>query len=235
LIHKILELNPGLNQRQISEKTGLDRKTIRKHLGKMQDRSLAEKIGAGYFLAGGSSDKLNSLVKKAFRENFLGEHNILFVRNVAGCYTIVDPDKSHFLFQDLFESKVKRFKDDGLWLDEILVYAIRYGFVSRRVYSKKRRKIDRELLRRGWRRCFGNTRLLVFACAISPPDFLRYLSSPRGISWATRVLETKWNSIMNEVAKRSVAKTNRSALQRLREECERRGGLVELTQRTNRD
>lgn len=213
MIHKTLESNPGFNVSQISEKTGLDRRTVRKHLGKMQDKSLVDKIGAGYFLAGGSSAELNNLVRKAIRENFLGEHNILFVRNVAGCYTIVDPDESHFMFQDLFEPKVNRFKEDGLWLDEILVYAIRYGLVSRRVYSKKEKTIDRGLLRKGWKRCFGDTRLLVFAYAISPPDFLRYLASPRGMSWATRFLETRWDSIMKEVAERPVPKTERAAFQ----------------------
>lgn len=218
VVRKILESNPGLNVSQIAEIAALDRKTIRRHLGEMQDKSSVEKVGAGYFLASGSSDKLNNLVRKAFRENLIGEHNILFARNIAGCYSIVDPQKSHFVFQDLFESKVKRFKDDGLWLDEILAYAITHGFVTGRVYSKKEKTINKKLLREGWEHCFRDTRLLVFAYAISPPDFLRYLLSPRGISWVTRVLETKWDSIMKEVTERPVPKTARRALQWIRNE-----------------
>jgi hypothetical protein len=184
----------------------------------MQDKSLVKKISAGYFLASGTSDELNNLVKKAFRESFLGEHNILFARNIAGCYSIVDPQKSHFVFQDLFESKVIRFMDDGLWLDEILAYAIRHGFVSGRVYSKKEKTINKKLLREGWERCFRDTRLLVFAYAISPPDFLSFLLSPRGISWARRILETNLDSIMKEVNESPVPEHARRALRSIKNE-----------------
>jgi len=218
VVRKILESNPGLNVSQIAEIAALDRKTIRKHLGEMQAKSSVEKVGAGYFLASGASDELNSLVKKAFREGLVNAHNVLFARNTAGCYSIVDPGESRFRFLDWFESKVIRFKDDDLWLDEILTYAIRYGFVSRRVHSKKEKRIDRKLLRKGWEQCFGDTRLLVFAYAISPQDFLRFLLSPRGVSWATRVLERKWDSIMKEVTERPAPKTARPALQWIKNE-----------------
>ena len=201
LIRKILASNPGLNVSQIAEIAALDRKTIRKHLGEMQDKSLAKKIGADYFLASGTSDELNNLVKKTFREGFLNAHNVLFARNIAGCYSITDPDESRYDFQNLFESKVVRFILDGLWLDEILADAIRLGFVSDQVYSEK--GIDQELLRKGWKLCFGDTRLIVFAYAISPPDFLSYLQSKRGKSWAEGVLEARWDWIMKKVAESS--------------------------------
>jgi hypothetical protein len=217
LILKTIESEPGLRNVQISARTGLGRRIVRKHLWNLQARGKVAKVGAGYFLAGGSSGELNELFRKAIRENYMVERNMTFARNVAGCYTVVDPDKRHHVFEDLFERKVHRFIESGFWLDEILAYAIRYGFIARRTRSKEK-TINRKLLRQGWERCFGDTRLLVFAYAISPPDFLSFLLSPRGISWATRVLETKWESIMKEVDERPVPEHARRALRSIKNE-----------------
>lgn len=200
LIRNTLASNPELNVSQISEKTQLDRRTIRKHLVNLQRQGAVMNYGAGYFLVDGSSDELHSSVGKAFKEISITRINIPFVRNAAACYTIVDPDKSRYAFEDLFESKLNQFLESGFWLDEILAYAMRRGFLSSRAYSKEKKKpIDTRLLREVWQRCFGDTRLLVFACAVSPPELLRFLTSVRGNSWSTRFLRHKWDSIMREV------------------------------------
>jgi len=116
---------------------------------------------------------------------------------VAGCYTVTSPVKSRNLFIDLFQQQVNRFIDSGYWLDDILEYMLGYELVSSQVYSKEN-GINKKMLREGWERCFGNTRLLVLAHAISPPDFLHYIMSPHGITWATNVLSDKWDSIMSK-------------------------------------
>ena len=221
LILKTIELDPGLNKSQISAKTDLTRRIVRNHLVKLQDKGRVEQIGGGFFLAGASSAELNESVVKAVRRNAITPWDIPFVRNVAGCYCLVNPGKDLNVFHDLFRARVYEFRESGFWLQEILVHAIRYGFLSRRVYSKKERRINRRLLRKGWERCFGDAKLLFFAYAISPPDFLRYLSSPRGISWAERIVETMWDSIMDEVNRNPVSRTARTALQMSRD------GMVE--------
>ena len=139
LILKTIESEPGLRNIQISAKTGVGRRIVRKHLWNLQNRGKVAKVGAGFFLAGGSSDELNELVRKAIRENYIVERNITFARNVAGCYTVVDPDRRHHAFEDLFERKVRRFIESGFWLDEILAHAIRYGFVAGRIARRRTR------------------------------------------------------------------------------------------------
>lgn len=203
MIRDTLASNPELNVSQIAEKTRLDRRTVRKHLVKLQRQGAVMNRGARYLLVGASSDELHSSVRKAFKEISMTERNIPFVRNAAACYTIVDPDKSRHVFEDLFESRMNQFLESGFWLDEILAYGIRRGFLSSKVYSKEKKKpIDARLLKEGWQRCFGDTRLLVFACAVSPPELLRFLTSVRGNSWSTRFLSHKWDSIMREVARK---------------------------------
>ena len=59
--------------------------------------------------------------------------------------------------------------------------------------------------------------MLVLAYAVSPPDFLEYLMSRHGTSWATNVLEKKWDSIMNEVAKRPRSELDIAALSEIRQ------------------
>jgi hypothetical protein len=114
---------------------------------------------------------------------------------------------------------VHRFIDSGFWLDEILAYAISYRFISHKVYSKKKGTIDKGLLRKGWENCFGDMELLIFACAISPPEFLRFLASPRGASWAARILGKNWDSIMKVGEKpRSKAEIRAEQLIRSQEE-----------------
>ena len=146
----------------------------------------------------------------------MADWNIRFAKNVAGCYTVVEPNKRQYAFHDLFKARVDQFVESRFWLDEIITYAIRHGLLSSEVYTKDSKTMNRKLLTKGWGRCFSDTRLLVFAYAISPPDLLRYLLSPRGTSWATRFLETNWDSIMREVAKRRVPKTQRLALQSIK-------------------
>jgi hypothetical protein len=214
-ILRIIESEPGLRIGQMARKAKLGRRIVREHLWNLQEQEKVTQVGAGYFLAGVSSAELNELVKKMVREGSIVQWNIRFDRNVAGCYTFVDPEKKLHVFDDLFFERAKEFLEGGFWLDEILVYAIRNGLVSRRVHSHGKKTIDKRLLRKGWESCFGDTRVLIFAYAISPPRFLHYLLSPRGIAWATRFLENRWDSIMREVAERPVPRTKRLALHML--------------------
>ena len=194
------------------------RKTVAEHVNALwadPKESVARVVG-GYYLIDSSSNRLNASVRKFVRKKNLVEWNISPARNLAGCYTITDPAKSHYLFFELFQQQVKEFIESGYWLEDILEHMLRYKLVSSEVYSKET-GLDKKMLREGWERCFGNTRLLVLACATSPPDFLEYLMSRHGTSWATHFLEKKWDSIMNEIAKRPRSELGIAALSSIRQ------------------
>ena len=193
-------------------------KTVAEHLNALwayPKESVARVVG-GYYFIDSSSTRLNASVRKSVRKKNLVEWNISVARNLAGCYTITDPAKSHYLFFELFQQQVKEFRESGYWLKDILEHMLRYKLVSSEVYSKEN-GLDKKMLREGWERCFGNTRLLVLAYAVSPPDFLEYLMSPHGTSWATHFLEKKWDSIMNEIAKRPRSELGIAALSSIRQ------------------
>jgi hypothetical protein len=196
------------------------RKIVGNHLNAMygDPKKAVARVGGGYYIVDSSSTQLNASVRKVLRKkkNWF-DWNISLARNLAGCYTITDPAKSHYLFFDLFQQQVKEFIESGYWLEDILAYMIRYDLISTEVYSKEN-GLDKKMLREGWERCFENTRLLVLACAISPPDFLEYMMSRHGTSWVTNVLEKKWDSIMNEVAKRPRSELGIAALFKIRQE-----------------
>jgi len=194
------------------------RKIVGNHLNAMcgDPEKAVARVGGGYYIVDSSSTQLNASVRKVLRKKNWFDWNISFARNLAGCYTITDPAKSHHLFIDLFEQQVKRFHGSGYWLKDILAYMIRYNLISSEVYSKEN-GLDKKMLREGWERCFGNTRLLVLAYAVSPPDFLEYLMSRHGASWVTKVLEKRWDSIMGEVAKRPRSEHDIAALSSIRQ------------------
>ena len=114
---KRIESEPGLRNIKISAKTGVGERIVRTDLWNPAEPRKVAKVGAGFFLAGGSSDELNELVRKAIRDNYIVERNMTPARNVAGCYTVVDTDRRHHAFEDLFELKVCRFIESGFWLD----------------------------------------------------------------------------------------------------------------------
>jgi hypothetical protein len=178
------------------------RKKVGEHVNALwadPEESVA-KVGGRYYVVDSSSTELNASVRRVLRKKNLIDWNISLARNLAGCYTATDPAKSHNPFHRLFEEQVKRFIESGYWLDDILAYMITNNLISSEVYSKEN-GINKKMLREGWESCFRNTRLLLLAYAISPPDFLEYMMSRHGISWATNILEKKWDSIMNMVAK----------------------------------
>ena len=195
------------------------RKIVGDHLNAMctDHRTNVAKIGGGYYIVDSSSSQLNASVREVLQQKKnLVDWNISLARNLAGCYTVTDPAKSHGLFFDLFQQRVNEFIERGYWLKDILAYMIRYDLISSEVYSKQN-GLDRKMLREGWKRCFGNTRLLVLAYAVSPPDFLEYMMSPHGNSWATNFLDKKWDSIMNKVKKRPRSEFEMAALSAIRE------------------
>ena len=229
MIREIVGANPGLNVSQIARKLAQfkpsertltigkePRITVRKHLNAMlKDREVARFAGV-YFLSGGYSTELNNWVKTVLRRNFIADCNIPFAPNVAGCYLVSDPDFSHNPLIGLFEPLVERFAKSCFWLEDILTYAIGGGLMSARVYSNENGMIDKKKLMQGWNRCFGNTRLIVLAYAISPPELLSYITSDRGQSWATDILGQKWEAIVQ------AAKRRRSKLRALAESEARR-------------
>jgi hypothetical protein len=195
------------------------RKKVGEHLNALwaDPKESVARVGGGYYLIDSSSTRLNASVRKFVRKKNLVEWNISPARNLAGCYTITDPAKSHYLFFDLFQQQVKEFIfESRYWLEDILEHMLRHKLVSSEVYSKEN-GLDKKMLREGWQRCFGNTRLLVLAYAVSPPDFLDYLMSPHGNSWATNFLEKKWDSIMNEAARRPRSELGMAALSKVRQ------------------
>lgn len=194
------------------------RKSVGEHLSELcaDPETQVAKIGGRYYIVDSSSSQLNASVKAALqrKENML-EYNISPARNLAGCYAITDPASSGGLFMELFEQQARKFIDTGYWLEDILAYMIRYKLFSNDVYSKEN-GLDKRMLREGWERCFGNTRLLVFVCAVSPPDFLDYMMSRHGSRWAAGFLEKRWDSIIEKAAKSPASEIEVAALSAIR-------------------
>jgi hypothetical protein len=194
------------------------RKSVGEHLSEFcaDPKTQVAKIGGRYYVVDYSSSHLNKSVKAVLQPkgNML-EYNISPARNLAGSYAITDPADSCGLFTDLFEQQVKKFIDCGYWLEDILEYMIRYELISKDAYSKEN-GLDKRMLRESWERCFGNTRLVVFASAISPPDFLDYMMSPHGSRWTSNILEKKWDSIMERAAKNPPSKFGVAAQSEIR-------------------
>ena len=195
------------------------RKSVGEHLSELcsDHKTQVAKIGGGYYIVDSSSTQLNASVRAVLQQkkNMI-EYNISPARNVAGCYTFTDPASAGGLFIDLFEQQVRKFIDSGYWLEDILAHMIRYNLFSNGVYSKEN-GLDRRTLRESWERCFGNTRLLVLACAISPPDFLDYMMSRHGNRWTACFLEKKWDSIIEKTTKNPASEFEVTALSATRE------------------
>jgi hypothetical protein len=194
------------------------RKSVGEHLSELcaDPKTQVARIGGRYYIVDSSSTQLNASVRQVLQKKNMIEYNISPARNVAGCYTFTDPLSSAGLFIDLFNQQVERFIDSGYWLEDILAHMVRYNLFSNGVYSKEN-GLDKRTLRDGWERCFGNTRLLVLTCAISPPDFLDYMLSRHGNRWAMSFLEKRWDAIMEKAAKNPASELEAMALSVLRE------------------
>jgi hypothetical protein len=202
IIWETVKANPELNVTQIAKITHLQRRIVRKHLNHIRERGEIDKIGAGYVLVPPISIELNDLTHKTLATNSCEDWNPIFPHNVAGAYVFSEPDKSHNLYRYLFDPIVETFFKDGFWIDNILAYAISWRRLRKNVVSKGLQpEMNVKLLKRGWRACFGDSKLFIVAFAFSPPHFLDYLTTPAGQKWLTRHLTSNWNSVLGQVKK----------------------------------
>jgi len=90
------------------------------------------------------------------------------------------------------------------WLNDILRDAIANEHLSEKVFSQRRNgraHINMDLLEKGWKSYFGDTKLFTLTFAFSPPEVLEFLKSPVGRNLATKYLQNKWNKISEDVEK----------------------------------
>jgi hypothetical protein len=168
-------------------------------LEEMLESGEVEKIGLGYVLVPPPDmRRLNELgrsVRKVLSQKFDTEWIFPYALNIAGCYLVSDPDRSHEELVGFFEPLVKKFQRSMFWLDDLLVYAIEKRNLSPNV-------LDTGKLQEVWNACFGSSNLIVFAFAIRPPELLSFLTSGVGRSWSTRYLEEHKDSILRRVEER---------------------------------
>jgi len=188
---------------------GKSRDTVRKHLYAMLSDGEVEKIGQGYFVRQSPvsvepNKAVTQLLSDSLSRNSFEEWRSPLAHNVASCRIASDPAWSHHELADLFAVQTRRFTRSLFWLDDILEDAIVRERLSDDVYSERmgaRNSIDMDLLEKGWKSYFGNTKLFSVTFAISPPEFLNFLKSPIGHNLAIRHLKRTWNWILENVEK----------------------------------
>jgi hypothetical protein len=191
-----------INRERKLSKGATTRKTVRKHLKRMVRQGKTMKHIGLYGPAAsvsGPSYKLNALVRRtlsrALRSKKVLELNFRFANDVAACYLATRPSLPRNLEipTAVFELQAVRFARQMFWLEEIVSDALRRGHLSKEVCSGG--KIDPDLLRRGLKRSFADTKLLVLLFALDLRQLLAYLKTPAGEAMAKRLLEDKWKSI----------------------------------------
>ena len=227
LIFYVIQNNPGFNVSQITERVfetrdewlGLPghhaetasrtfpkgkptRKTIRKHLQEMLELGKIVQVSDGYVSASmyipEASAELNERVRKLLSSQDPEKWNFTHAGDVAACYISSDPALSHQRFQDLFTLQPARFRNSSFWLDDILREAIIDKHLSNRAYSKEANLIDTKMVRKGWSKYFGDCELFVFSIAISPPKFLKFLTTHPSRALVANHLQNRWDSIVKE-------------------------------------
>lgn len=176
------------------------RKTVRKHIRQMLIAGEVLSVG-GLFVspsdyANKEASELNRSIRRILSKSPCEPWNFGYAGSAAGCYIFSQPAYSHQRFQDLLDLEIEQFKDSLFWLDEILRYAISIGKLSPRTYSNN--EMDMALLKEGWGKCFGETKLLVFAMALSPPKFLEFLTTNPGRALMTHRLKESWQGIVEK-------------------------------------
>lgn len=176
------------------------RKTVSKHLKEMLDHGWVVTIGGLYVSTRKYIETNSTNLNQAVRQLILSQEpekwNFTHAAPAAGCYIFSDPPGAHRRFQDLLNRQQIRFRDSLFWLDDVLRYAISTGALSTDVYSKH--QLDVRLLKKGWKGCFSNTKLVILAFAFSPQEFLEFLTTPPGKSLAEIRLDKNWDEIKSQ-------------------------------------
>jgi hypothetical protein len=176
---------------------GQSRRTVRKHLKDLLSLGLVTKIGIEYYATEPiQSSQLDERVSKSLTE---GTHYDWFFPSQASlglCRISVDPPQYLHRFDDLFNAQLQRLTRKLFFFDDILVDGIGKGFFSRRTFQKNSLKLD--LLKEGWTKYFQDTKMVVLSVALSPSDFVKFLTTASGLDLANRILDRQWLDIVDQ-------------------------------------
>jgi len=216
LIKEVLKRFPWSNVTELAEQgtelkkrwragvlpTGkLERKTVREHLRRLQREKVILKIDRQYALVEtylGPPSLLNKEVKSALRNDRFAQLDFAFGKNAAGGYMTTRPELSNGrrLVSGLWEHEAIRFAKGFFGLETLITYAIRQGDLSSRIRSESR--IDMAALREWLERSLNDLDLFIFSFAVDVRQLLSYLSTPHGERLAIRILERRWDTIMQQ-------------------------------------
>lgn len=122
------------------------------------------------------------------------------LENAAIFRTYVNPAKFRNRFDDFFGEHLKDFKNNMFYLDQILERALAAG-LSPKFYNRTTGSINMRLLREGWARYFEDTKTMVWAYAINPAEFLRFIETT-GQEYMKKRLAANWDNILARGKKR---------------------------------
>lgn len=161
-----------------------------------------EKIGERYVLLDSPqlmvSKELEDEVNTYFAKRSITDWTFTYAPNTLGWFLWSEVATPHE-FPYLFESQVKRFEESFFWFGDILSYGISRNLFSEKLYLTKTNDIDIDLLEKGWKKCFGNEELVIFALAVKPKRLLNFLTSSLGKALAVRYLRNHWDGIVDDV------------------------------------
>ncbi len=156
-------------------------------------------MGGRYVLTeslSGPSYALNRKVEHSLRNDPIEELDFAFVSNVAGCYMITNPElsKGRGVVSGLWEREAIRFARGLFGLETLVTYALKQGYLSNKVRRKS--GIDMAALREGLKRSLHDLEFFILSFAVDVPQLLSYLFTPSGEMMANRILDRKWDAII---------------------------------------
>lgn len=225
-VRRIVESNPsGLNIKQIAERlpearteivneiisrpppvpvqwhienlpqVGKSRKTVRKYLNELMKSTIVKKVGILYYPnKPTSSARFKDLIDTLLTSD--NHQDWTFAPDVAIYRTYIDPREYRNRIDDFFNSHIPRFANSLYFLDQIVEDAIGSGQLSERVLIPTKKSINMQLLKEGWSRYFGATKLFILAYAVSPPELLKFLETEEGSKLAEEILADRWDDIL---------------------------------------
>ena len=158
-------------------------------------QTLAAEVGLSFKPYG-----LTTRLGGTFRSvSFPGAHNVAF------CRTIIDARDD---LEDFFFYQRPKFSGTMFFLGELLVHAIGAGKMRPEVYdpTKQPYGINIRLLRRGWVRYFGKTRMFAVTYVVNPTKLLKYIATSEGRWRAEKYLSHRWDSIVLEAREQAKKK-----------------------------
>ena len=219
-LKKFLELNPHIsNAKEWKRPSASSRDTARKHVYELLAAEKIMKVDQGYCACESSgtgerktsSTEFGDAVSKLLSDSLASKTNKTFLDwfspldpKAASSRILSDPMQSHERFADFFALQNGRFTDSLFWLNDFLRDAIARGHLSEKAFSKRRNgkaHINTDLLEKGWKSYFGDTKLFTLTFAFSPPEVLEFLKSHVGRNLATIYLQKNWSEISEDVEK----------------------------------